>query len=409
MINQMAFYMCLFLVILGKITEKKRLNPITMFYSLWAIIICLSSIRLFDLLEVREEIYWLIFIGLISFVLGYYFYKPIRIIFGRSSKTINNSSSDMCMERNYEVNYKIIYFIGIVCILFYLKDLMIVAKDLLSGKSLDYIRAMAQNSSSELYVSKSKIESAIKTLCIVPFSQALQPVVAVDLIFGQKDKKLILINLAILFLKVITDGGRSLFIYFFISFVIAFSIKGKKISFTKKEISKTRQNIIFGLVVIVLIFIVYKITASRSGENILRFAYYYFGMQPIMFDKWAKMVDILDIYGYGVAATNGFWFAILYVFKNIFSIGFPEFWSNIYGLIEGTGTNWQIITTMGTKANSFVSAFWVLYLDGRLIGIIIGMFIYGIIISKSYSDAIREKSIKHISSFILYICSPAIC
>ena len=32
------------------------------------------------------------------------------------------------------------------------------------------------------------------------------------------------------------------------------------------------------------------------------------------------------------------------------------------------------------------------------------MFIYGIIISKSYSDAIREKSIKHISIYIfLYI------
>ena len=32
------------------------------------------------------------------------------------------------------------------------------------------------------------------------------------------------------------------------------------------------------------------------------------------------------------------------------------------------------------------------------------LFIYGIIISKSYSDAIREKSIKHISIYIfLYI------
>lgn len=404
MINQITFYLCLVLIVVGKITEKKLLNPITMFYSLWAIILFLSYIRLFNLLEAREEIYLLILVGLISFALGFYFYKFTKLILRNSVRTKSSLYSGKYINRVYEPNYKIIYFIAIICILFYFKDLVIVSKDLLSGKSLDYIRAMAQNSSSDLYASKSKIENAMKILCIVPFSQALQPIVAVDIIFGKKDRKLILMNAAILSLKVITDGGRSLIIYFFMSIVIAFSIKGSKVFSGKKRISKIKQNIIFALIVTILISILYKITASRSGENILRYAYYYFAMQPIMFDKWAMIVDTMDIYGYGVAATNGFWFAIFYVVKSIFSIGFPELCSNIYALIEGTGTNWQIITTMGTNANSFVSAFWILYLDGRIIGIIVGMFIYGIIISKSYLNATRQKSIKHISIYLfLYI------
>lgn len=406
MINQIAFYLCLFLLVIGKITEKKLLNPITMFYSLWAIILGLSYIRLFELLEAREEIYWLIFIGLISFALGYYFYKSYKLLLRKPVKIMNNSSLNRCYKISYEPNYKLIYIIGFICIVFYLKDLLLVAKHLLSGQSLAYIRAMAQDSSSEIYASKSPIENAIKILCIIPFSQALQPIVAVDIIFGKKDKKLILINIAILFLKVITDGGRGLFIYFFISIVIGFSIKNKnkKTYSIKIKKSKLKQNVMFSFIVIVLTFMVYRITVSRSGENVFRFAYYYFAMQPIMFDKWATIVDNLDIYGYGIAATNGFWFAIFYILKNIFYIGFPKFWSNIYALIEGTGTNWQVITGIGTKANSFASAFWVLYLDGRVIGIIIGMFIYGIIISKSHRDAIMQKSIKHISIYIfLYI------
>lgn len=398
MINEVAFYMCLFLLVLGKITEKKFFNPITMFYSLWACILALSSLRLFNLLKARNEIYWLIFTGLISFAIGYYFYKVLIIIYGKSRKNINDENI------KYELNYNVVYFLAFICIIFYLKDIAIVLEQLLGGKSLEYIRALAQDSSSVLYSSKSKIESALKILYITPFVQALQPIVAVDIFFGKRDKKLFILNIVIIGLKVISDGGRSMIIYLLISILVAFSINEGRKRIHKIKISKFKQNVIIVFLVCIILFIIYKITESRSGENILRFAYYYFGMQPIMFDRWAEIVDSTGIYGMGITATNGIWFAIFYVLRNIFSIGYPEFWSNIYALIEGTGTYWQTITEMGTKANSFVSAFWVLYVDGRLYGIIVGMFIYGMIISKSYMSAIRKKSLKHISIYMfLYI------
>lgn len=405
MINEVAFHTCLFLMIFGKITEKKIFNPITMFYALWSIILGLSSLRLFNLLEARSEIYWLIFIGLISFAIGYYFYKFYKIVLRKNSYVSKNESDYLRTTSiiEYELNYKLVYFIAFICIIFYLKELRHVLQYLLSGKSLAYIRALAQDSSSVIYTSKSKIETALKILCITPFSQALQTIVAVDLIFGKKDKKLILLNIIIIALRVITDGSRSLVVYFLISIVVAFSINNDRL-LKKKGKSKLKQNIILFIAITTIIFILYKITASRSGENIFRFAYYYFSMQPIMFDKWASIVDSQGIYGFGLSATNGFWFAIFYIIKNIFGVAYPELWSNIYALIEGTGTSWQVISSLGTQANSFVSAFWILYIDGRTTGIIIGMFIYGIIISKSYCKAKMKKSLKHISIYIfLYI------
>jgi uncharacterized protein YebE (UPF0316 family) len=36
------------------------------------------------------------------------------------------------------------------------------------------------------------------------------------------------------------------------------------------------------------------------------------------------------------------------------------------------------------KANAYVSLFWFLYLDGRIVGIVIGMLILGIVTSRSF-------------------------
>lgn len=401
MIKEIAFYTCLIMLILGKMTEKRFFNPITMFYSLWSIILGLSSLRLFNLAETRNEIYLLIFIGLISFAIGYYTYKYFKIISLKKKVIDENKNIE---KTSYELNYKFIYFIALICIIFYLKDLVSVLQYLFNGKSLAYIRELAQDSTSILYSSKSKIENGIKILCIAPFSQALQPIVATDLIFGKKDKKLFILNIVIIALKVITDGSRTLVVYFLISLVVSLSLNDKKIIKNKKKKNRLKQNSMFLMLIVIVVFVLYKITASRSGENIVKFAYYYFSMQPIMFDKWAMIVDSKEIYGYGISASNGFGFIIFYIIKNIFGIAYPELWSNVYGLIEGTGTNWQTISTLGTQANSFVSAFWVLYVDGRLAGIIIGMIVYGIIMSKSYWNAKNRKSKKHISIYIfLYI------
>lgn len=407
LVNYSVFFL-LFVALLVFYLEKTIVNPISMFFSLWALILFLSNLRLFSLFKVSDRIYNMILLGLLSFGIGYLmirlFYRSwiAKKKFERKD-TLNNKVGNI----EYEIRYKLVYILCGIAILFHLKEMTVVLQYLFSGNSLAYIRTLAQDNTSSLHAAKSGFENALKIFIVTPLTGALQPVVATDFFIGSRNKKLFIINIVILTLRVLTDGSRTYVIYFAICLIIAFffSVKKPKETYLEKTAKNKKRNyLIFSLLIIALVVMIYFVTASRSGEYMGRYAYYYFSMQPIMFEKWANIVDVQKIHGYGVAATNGFSFAVMYLLSSFLRIPYPDFWQKIYNLIEGTGTNWQVITTQGTSANSFVSAFWVLYLDGRLIGIVIGMLIYGCLVAITFSKAKYTKSSKSISVYaIVYL------
>lgn len=122
-----------------------------------------------------------------------------------------------------------------------------------------------------------------------------------------------------------------------------------------------------------------------------------------MFEQWAEKADKLHLLGYGMASTNGFSFAVFYILKNLGLMSYPEAWHSINTIIGETQTQWMIISSFSSRANAYVSLFWYLYLDGRVVGIIIGMLIYGIIGARSYWTALKNMSCKAmcIYAFIL--------
>ncbi|MGF1996373.1 O-antigen polymerase [Enterococcus casseliflavus] len=404
----MLFFSIIMLLIiaLGMIKlENSIINPISMLYILWALILYLASLELFGLFHVSDKIYRMIVLGLVSFGVGYIIIRAFTSTW-RKRKQIDSNSKDQLSDK-YEIRYRLVYLLCTITILYHLKELSVVLQYLLSGNSLAYIRAMAQDSTSTIHANKSGLENALKILIVTPLTGALQPVVATDFFNGKRNKILFFLNVIILSLRVITDGSRTYVIYFAICLIISFFFANKKrenLLTNSLKISKKKQYIIFSFLIVVIMYFIYLVTASRSGDNIVTFAYYYFSMQPIMFEKWANIVDLQNIYGYGIAATNGFSFAFHYIMSNFFGIPYPEFWRSIYNLIEGTGTDWQTITAQGTSANSFVSAFWVFYLDGRELGVYFGMFIYGILTAVSFSTAKYTKNLKSLSIYsIIYL------
>lgn len=395
MITIIIFF-CVMILILGLIVEKSVVNPLSMFYGLWAVIIFLSSLEAYGLFKTSSTIYKYILIGLISFFIGYLL---TRIIQQEYTYKGTNSISKISSGR-IEVNLPVVYFLSILSILFYVKEVSLVLNHLISGGSLANIREMAQNTDSILHSNKSGLENALKILIITPFTAALQPIVATDLLLNdKKNKKLFYLNLIIILLRVLSDGSRTLVVYFAISLIVTFFISDK----SKKKVGILRY-LGFALGIVSIFLIIIFITSSRSGENGLRFAYYYFSMQPIMFEKWAYLVESSGFKGFGIGALNGFIFALFYVLNNMFNIPYPSMWREAYQFIEGTGTNWQTITSYGTSANSFVSAFWVLFLDGRLIGMVIGMLAYGALSAITFKKAKSTKNIKSVSIYIfIYI------
>ena len=392
---------CFGMTILGKITEKRFLNPVTAFYCVWTLILFLTSLKLYGLNATTDTIYSYMFIGFLAFAIGYYLFrgefkqKQQIFSFGRFRIGIRNTDS-------YILRYKIIYLLCFLTLIVYILDFSVSLGYLLSGNSLDFIRHMAQDSTSDLNV-QSDILSAMKNVLISPFVLALQPIVAFDFWLGNRDKKLLGLDIIILLLRVLTDGSRSNVVYFVLHFILGFTfIYCKKQKKFLKNLKKKNKKIAIAVLIFGVVAILW-ITISRSGENAIKYAYYYFTMEPYMFEQWAEKADKLHLLGYGMASTNGFSFAVFYILKNLGLMSYPEAWHSINTIIGETQTQWMIISSFSSRANAYVSLFWYLYLDGRVVGIIIGMLIYGIIGARSYWTALKNMSCKAmcIYAFIL--------
>lgn len=394
--------LCIFMVAISIITERKKLNPLTLLFILWATIIGLSSLRLFRLRAASENTYLIIMIGLVAFTIGYYF---VRIIIKDKSFILNKSK--ITNKNNiYEPRYKLLYIIGGLCILFYFYDLSKVFVYMLNGSSLGDIRELAQDSNSVIYAGRSAIENSIRILVISPFVIALQPIVAADFWLGRRDKKLIIMNILIIVLRVITDGSRVVIIYLLLHILVSSQFTDEKSIKQKVRLSKknVKKATMIGFIIAIGGYALYKTTLSRSGDNFVRFAYLYFSMQPYMFEIWSKIVDDIGIIGYGLASTNGFSFTFLYVIKNILRLGsFPEYWYSVYKLIGATDSQWQLIAGNTITANAYVSIFWFLYLDGRILGVIIGMITYGMICARTFVKANKQRTARNICIYSIIL------
>ncbi len=67
----------------------------------------------------------------------------------------------------------------------------------------------------------------------------------------------------------------------------------------------------------------------------------------------------------------------------------PNLVETMYEWNMMTDTTW-VWPGKNITANAYVSLFWFFYIDGRMIGIILGMFIFGFILSRSYYNVIAK-------------------
>jgi oligosaccharide repeat unit polymerase len=268
-----------------------------------------------------------------------------------------------------------------------------------------FIRQMAQANAE----SGGGLMDAIGTIFLNPIVMALQPIVACDVWYGKKSKKLLILNVIILFFRTLTDGSRSTLIYFAFHFFIAFILYFGKRTKRQKEVDiskdkKKKNKKIVRVMIIVAIFFIVLTTISRSGNSAVRYAYLYFTMEPYMMEIWASKVDAAGLAGYGLASTNGFSFFVLYLLKNFRVLSdYPMFWHTINNIIAETESQWQIITSTGTMANAYVSLFWYFYLDGGVIGIIVGSFVYGGFCAKYYWNAMKNMSPRTVAIYCFII------
>jgi oligosaccharide repeat unit polymerase len=217
----------------------------------------------------------------------------------------------------------------------------------------------------------------------IPFSYAIIPLFStLILIDKKKDKILIISTIFIILTRIITEGGRLIVLYLILNLVIARVIvdRGKiKNMLSRKEIGIT-SLIVFGIIII------YQVTLSRTNSPLLYHVYTYIsGCMPHLSSR-LEYVDASGSYTLGVASLYGFFFFVFTMLENI-GFPFPQFMIETTKLIDVYDQ--VVINSSGDTYNAFVSLFYHMYLDGRVLGVIIGMLVYGIVSYHFY------KKIKH--------------
>lgn len=386
--------------LLGRKSEGKLFNPVTILGLLWAAILYLSGLHLYGIVPARANTYNMFFGGLLSFFGGYYF---LKFVFGKRQPVFKFSRIKK-ENVEYELNYRLIYILALFCIPFYLKDFFCVVQHVGLFADLGTTQKLLQENSG--LFARSSLETLLRFFIVVPFvSWVCMPLMAIEFWMGQRRKYLLLLLLTLVLLRVFTTGGRATVIQLAFSFLCVYTfseqyLKRRVVESVKKKVRRNKAFFLLGGVV--LFTLLAFMTHSRAGTAALVTIYYDFSMQPLMFEGWQQSVDYLDLYGLGLASLNGFFFPLDYILRNLLGVSLPDLYQQVTTLIGKTDSEWVRISP-SVCANAYVSIFWFFYLDGRLPGILIGMFLYGCFSEIVYSACLHgvTKKSMAIYSFVL--------
>ena len=69
---KMALIFCAVFFIVGYLCEPKKINPVTIFFGEWTVILFLANLNLYSLIPASNYIYGYILVGCICFATGFY-------------------------------------------------------------------------------------------------------------------------------------------------------------------------------------------------------------------------------------------------------------------------------------------------------------------------------------------------
>ena len=391
---QIGIAFCFIVALVAMREERTVINPLSVFCFVWMAVLFFSTNTTRLDYPQNETIGWII-IGVVAYTLGYIFQRILKIRFTFGSWT--TLRDQVAIPR-----YKLLLFCASVCMLFFLRDLILV---FLNGGSfnLRYIQQFLR--SSDYTIVSNPIENTINLLFIQPIAFALPAICAVDIFYGEKNKRLITITVLMLLFKMMSTANRSGFLLLFIYILIVgliFIRNSRSLSFKNNRLLKRYKYLLLAIVIIASLVLV--ITTISRGVDLSTNIYLDLAIPPRMFEIWSKTVQEVELHGYGEASLMGFLFPIKYIFNNILKIWGATNINAVYNMIQLTDVQW---VWPGPKitANAYVSMFWNLYTDFRYGGILVGSFLYGTISAQSFWNAIRTNNPRMLSVFCLILYS----
>ncbi len=398
----LAFALMIFGIFIAKLYNKRWINMCSIFVGLWMIIISFTKLRLFDMVEVSGKAYSIVFCGCVAFVVGYILSLEIK---NNKKIVLFSMNQNVSEEKIYNYNYKMIIFLEIITFIFELIISRRVVLLLRSGVEFSNIHDIVSGYK-EATLLTTAIETYLNSWVVMPTIFVIIPI-GLILLFNKTEMKwpIILLFLCDIGLYIFIHGARIVLIYVFVYLLPLYGIYNIKIS---KKVKK-RILLLLALAVVsmvILTFLRKDLDASEEGawDAIMSSVYQYFSVSMILLDHWVEVIDKMEFSSYGLATLHG---PLDFIFTFLNKVGLS--WAKLSETSQVVSmTEKTFIPGLYNKGefNAFVSIFYFFYIDFRMIGVVVGSFIYGIFCN--ISEGLAKKGNPYKISLYLLIAQSVI-
>jgi len=393
----MVYLLIIFLVLsglIGIVLKKKVFNLLSIFNFMWAAIVFLANLQLYNMIPINEKIYWLIFIGCLSFTIGYIFYlfRPFKITIKNKNANKNSDNKiipDMLMKIILCIlmiawlyaAYRVIHFLNI-------------------GYAYKYIRNIYAGEYQNVSMFPSKLLRTSYKILFVPLLYIFIVEIERSLFVSPKKKYYYIFALILIFLYCFSCGSRIVLVDIIIQLLFLFGIYKKMPSIDIKKIKKYVKYVIVLLVASISLLTVFRPSANKNEEWTSKMTYYAYVTLPVpLGGYWLDYIDSNDLSGHGYIFVRGF----ILDFEKL-NIPLPNSFYTASNTMSYIADSYVPIFD-GKVFNAFISIFLYFYFDFGFLGVIFGCIIYGVLCSYVEYNCQRRKSAYFIDFCLLFIIS----
>lgn len=377
----------LFIVaLIGYCRTKFIFNPISAMSFVWAAILPFTRLGLYGVYDPNEKAFLLIYLGIASYLFG-------ALLGGGNYRFVIGNHKIETKNRKYEFNYLILHILCWISIAFYIIQLGVVLRLLLSGNSYSVIRDLVVNNDN--VINSSSLIVQLKGFIAVPTTYLMIAVFPIEILYMKKNLLLMIEAIILMVLFVLTTGGRSVILWIALYFLSTYLFYRYKNPDFKLYISKKYRRLIIIVGILLFLFLLIM-TRSLKGSNVdlLKQIFIYFVAPVTHFGHYVEVVDKSGLMGHGISSFYGLLYPFLFLFRLFgFYHSYPPFIQEIYRMSFDI-MEWGINIGGGIRMNAFVTAFYQPYLDGRFLGVAIILLFFGIVCSRIFTVALRDNNLK---------------
>lgn len=388
--------LCLVAILYANNHYEHFYNPISFFCVIWLVIVTLAMMQLNDLNETSQKAYAIVLVGVFCFIIGSAVGIRKKLVLGKVGSLSNYVYDSGCWyKKKFRLNTKVVWLFTIVTLIVLLIQLSSIALLYLQGASMHDVRVIYASGNYALE-SGNVFLSILNTYIARPFEVAVMPLSAIAF-FQEKRKNwgLLISGIVIVVLQIIIDAGRVGIIQwlFCVAFIYIFTSQQL---FHGRISAKIKFRIT--LIAIICFMVLMYLSSLREIEDTTSSFYAYIcGCMPYM-DARLENVDSSGIFTYGASAMFGLTTVVSWLLSIIGM--YPTFFTVVTNMASV-----QEYYFIGRKIefNAFVTTFYHFYIDGRWLGVVLGMLVYGYFCGRCYNNVTKNASSKTLYIYTLVL------